>query len=246
MTNYDDDLFDYDPSTEEKASPPSYEEKVTPLSKEEQSFFSEIKDNFDNDSQMFGNLNGSNIAFADSFQTTLNNFVGSQTRTPSFIKSVTESLDELTGGKFSLIHFKNHLETTIARSMHVLYLTSFLNKDSPFDEASEPIQEILNILDLTFDSFYLKTCFHSTLAILQHKLILDRELYKAACSELNIQPDSSLFIEPSEFVDSEHADSFENSSYQKEKFSKINTYLYESTDLIQSISELFVGRNVSF
>jgi hypothetical protein len=242
--NFDDDLFEYDPEVESSPTH-SHQETVTPLSKEEKSFFDNIKDNLDEDIESSGNINGANVAFADSFQVTLYNFIDSQVRNSSFFKSVTQSLDEITSGRFSLIHYKNHLEITISRTMHVLYLTSFLSQDDPLENSSDKIKDLLDLLNLNFNTFYLKTCFHSTFAIMQHKLFLDRQLYIAACNELNQEVHQSLFMEPSDFVESEYADHFESSTYHQDKFSKINSYLYESTDLVKNISSI-LGKDVSF
>lgn len=248
MTNYDDDLFEYDPSLENQNDSKNdlYNESVTPLSKEEKTFFENLKNNFEEDPISLGNIFTGNLVFADSFQYTLNDFIISQIRFATFSKSVTECLDEITQGKFSLINFKNNLETTISRSMHVLYLTSFLNNPSSIADVSPKIIQLMESLNIKYNSFYLKTCFHSTLAILQHKIILDRELYRAACSELQIDPSPYLFLEPTDFVNSEHADNFENSEFLNEKFSKINAYLSESSNLISSIGELFPNKNVSY
>ena len=132
----------------------------------------------------------------------------------------------------------------ISRSLHVLNLTKFLYSEVPF--LSSSMQELLNSMDLKTNPLYFKTCFHSTINILQHKLLLDRQLYNSVCSDLSIDPNPILFLEPADFVMQDQSESFEISNFKDDIFSKINSYLYESTDFLTSINDLFPGKNVSF
>lgn len=244
--SYDDDLFEYDPDLDQVQStvtPSVSNETVTPLSKTEKEFFDSIKNNADDDIESSGNIIGTSLSFAQSFQSTVTAFINTNTQNAAYVKSTIEVLDEITEGRFSLLQYKANLELVISRSMHVLYLTSFLTSDEPFSDSESSIKEVLNLLNLDFNKLYLKTCFHSTLAILQHKLVIDREIYKSTCSHLGVVPHPSLFLEPSEYILSDQ--SFELKDFIDNIYSNITDHIYESTNLLQSISDL-LGKNVTF
>jgi len=246
MPHYDndDDLFDYDPS-EDSSTNTIPEETVTPLTSEEKTFFENIKDNIEEDFSTT-NLNPTQIMFAQSFHKAVSLHIDTGTKSSSFVISVTEALDDLTEGRFSLLNYKNVLEFKISKIMSVLSICSFLDEDIEEIQDEDGIKELLESIGLSLSPMYVDSCFRSTLSILSHILFINRSLYSSTCTALNVEPKEFLFMEPSDYMNSEYSQTIELSNYSQNIENNIVEYLKDNASLLENVSSNYPGKYVSF
>ena len=111
----DDDLFNYDPSTESVNNQPNFSTSSSGT-KYNSDILDSISKKFEDDKDIdtLGML-GIRIKFAQSLIGSYTEFI--QRSVVPFHKAVHETLDEITNGRFSMIHMYNYLEQNILRRL---------------------------------------------------------------------------------------------------------------------------------
>jgi hypothetical protein len=225
----DDDLFDYDPDEETSLFSSTFQPK-------EDSFISKVKENAE-DIEQFAQDNkliyDSKASFAMAFYEATEHYIYSSISEAN-LKSINITLDNLTSGNHSLSTMFYRLELKISRRMHFLSIFETLFSH---DDLSESFTEkFYDIFKIKITPFYLKTCYHSSLAICTHALALDRATYRHLSKKLNIPVKQFLFDSPTQMTVQNHK--LEIQDYEQ----IVNTNIIKAIandGLIQEIAEEF-------
>lgn len=191
MSNYDDnddDLFDYDPDSDQ------IPKNETTTATVDNDFVSSVKDEFDNIAdEENDDINRNKLAIA--FNISTQKFVES-TNKDAYNKSIRVILDKLSNGEFTLLNLFYRLEMRIDRRISFLNLFSELSQDN-FEENSL-VKEVLKLLSTSFTELYISTCYKTTYNIALYTLSIERALYKSLSRRLGIPVRQELFVNPAD------------------------------------------------
>lgn len=194
FANNDDDLFDYDPSTE--TSTPAEDivtnvtEEITGLSKDQEKLLKQVRDNLSNaDADLVGDEKGKvntlRSELYTSFQAAINALVDN-VRVEHFSKAINVTLDELTQGRFSMLNLFYKYELKICRKTTLIALFEKVLLTQNDDEKSPFIETISNLLNIQISPLYIKSSFATTNKILLHSLTIDKIIYQFLAEKLNL------------------------------------------------------------
>lgn len=193
FANNDDDLFDYDPSTETTHTSDNTEtfatEPITGLSKDQEKLLKQVKDNLSNsDADLIeenGKVNTLRSELYTSFQAAINTLV-ENIRVEHFSKAINVTLDELTQGRFSMLNLFYKYEIKICRKTTLIALFDKVLLTQDDDEKSPFIETISKLLNLEISPLYIKSSFAATNKILIHSLTIDKIIYQFLAEKLNL------------------------------------------------------------
>jgi len=195
FANNDDDLFDYDPSSETENSINETNtaeklEEITGLSKDQEKLLQQVKDNITvSDADIIGDTNNKvntlRSELYTSFQAAISLLV-ENIRAEHFSKSVHVTLDELTQGRFSMLNLFYKYELKLARKISLIALFDkvLISKDD--EEKSPFIETISELLKIEISPLYIKSSFSTTNKILVHSFTIDKVIYQFLADKLKM------------------------------------------------------------
>lgn len=239
----DDDLFNYDPSTESVNNEPNFSTSSSGT-KYNSDILDSISKKFEDDKDIdtLGML-GIRIKFAQSLVNSYTEFI--QRSVVPFHKAVHETLDEITNGRFSMIHMYNYLEQNILRRLNIRFLleTAFLDQGN----ISEQFKEFIKNTKMDLDETFIQVHINTTLDINNHVINNERSLYVELAEKLNRVPLSVITSAEPDIGDvleltytsskSYHQDVFEAlfASYSDEQYTQKLSSLYSTEVRISRI-----------
>lgn len=239
----DDDLFDYDPSSETPTSSYSYDSKLNSNPTSDNQVLDDIYRQMDNLVHDSGveRINEFRIRLTDSFYEAYHEFL-SKSSVVAHVESVHITLDEITNGRFSKVYFIKTLEQNIFRRLSIQYLLSAIIDQN--DEDGLTFKEFLAKADIQVTDDFVHMYFSTAFKISSHTVDVERAIYMTACQELNITPNSLIIQE--DLTPSDIAKAFNStaSAFRKNVFNSIYSQLSNSSSLPQALSSIFSSETV--
>ena len=188
----DDDLFDYDPSKDKPKVSHDYISSSSNSKVSNEVYDQITKSIEENDDENYLKVNGLRIKFSQAILNSYDYWISPIGAISSFV-TISQVLDQLTGGRFSSLYLYNYLETSILRRKHIIYLLS-----QTFDQVSrnkdddDSFREFLARLDVKVSDSYIPTYVGTLVRISSHILAKDRAMYITLANKLDIVPNASV------------------------------------------------------
>jgi hypothetical protein len=193
----DDDLFSYDPSTEEKPKEQIYS-SVSDIKSNDNTLLNDLSRNIkNNDDETFDGKTEIRVKLAEAILSSYDKWIASATSV-AYFSTLNTVLDELTGGRFSVMYFYNTVEQKILRRININTLIgeSF---DSKTAEGSKTLKEFLSRIGISYDSPYLSTYVGTLLRISNHILLRERAMYLSLAERLQFTPNPLILQDSPDF-----------------------------------------------
>ena len=237
----DDDLFDYDPSSDKTTS--SYESKINSNPSSDNNVLDDIYRQMDNLVHESGaeHINEFRLRLTDSFYEAYHQFKSKSSLT-AHVESMHLTLDEMTNGRFSKLHFVKHLEQNIFRRLSIHLLISAIVDQQ--DDDGLTFKEFLSKANIQVTDDFVPIYFGTAIKISKHVVNVERAIYMTACQELNITPNSLIIQEdltPSDISKSFHSTS---SDFRRSVFNSIYSQPANSESLPQALSSIFSSETI--
>jgi len=201
----DDDLFDYDPSTEKEK-----QLIYNPVSdiKSDNTLLSDLSRNIkDNDDQTFDGNTEIRIKLAEAILSSYDKWINNASSV-AYFSTLNTMLDELTNGRFSVMYFYSTIEQKILRRININTLIgeSFIVKDG---DNKDTLKQFLTKIGISYDGPYLSTYVGTLVRISNHILFREKAMYLSLAEKLQLpanplvsqdNPDFEKVIEFSKFT----------------------------------------------
>jgi len=186
----DDDLFDYDPSTE-KQKEVSYN-SVSDVKSDNKLLSDLSRDIKDNDDQTFDGNTEIRVKLAEAIIGSYDKWINNASSV-AYFSTLNVMLDELTNGRFSIMYFYNTIEQKILRRININSLIgqSFIVKD---DDDKDVLKQFLAKIGASYDGPYISTYVGTLIRISNHILLRERAMYLSLAEKFQL-PSNPLISE---------------------------------------------------
>ena len=188
----DDDLFSYDPSNEPVKSSKNISSNSSSSSNSD--IYNQISKSIENndDDAIVGN-SALRVKFSQAVLGSYDFWV-SPTTAVAYTQTVSQILEELTGGRFGDLYLYNYLEMTIFRRNNIICLLNETFKEEENSD-SESFRKFLKKLKIDITPSYIPTYIGTLIRISSHLLSQERAMYLALAQKLNVIPNSLILEE---------------------------------------------------
>lgn len=237
----DDDLFDYDPSSDKPTT--SYDSKINTNPTSDNQVLDDIYRQMDNLVHEDGpeSINEFRIRLTDSFYEAYYEF-SNKSSTVAHIESVHMTLDEMTNGRFSKIYFLKTLEQNIFRRLSIHFLISAIIDENEGDGIN--FKEFLAKANIHVSDDFIPVYFTTALKISSHTLDVERSLYMASCNELGVTPNSLVIHDDLTTADVAKGFHPTASTFKKSVFDIVHAEIAKSESFAQAVSNIFNAENI--
>jgi hypothetical protein len=257
ISDNDDDLFDYDPTTDVSSTPEitlntnSSQATFDTQSQMQKDFVDAVKTNLPSNpdadlDESQPTVNAAVSHLYSSFQDAIYSFVGPY-RQEGYVKGVHITLDQLTNGHFSLLNMFHYYEMRIARKMGLVKLFGaiFTSDD---DTVAPFLAELSSLINFNITPLYYSSAFKSTVRMLNHSLTVDRIIYQHLAGKTKLLPRPLLINDLNEVsLDDIHDEiiALEINTFRKDIYSEIMTAFFsaqpndQSDTLSQKLADAF-------
>lgn len=192
----DDDLFSYDPSTE-KINEPVYG-SVSDLNSPDNSLLNDLSRNIkNNDDETFDGKTEVRVKLAEAIISSYDKWLVN-TSSIAYFSTLNTLMDELTGGRFSVMYFYNTIEQKILRRININALIGEAFNSSNNDN-KDTLSQFLSKIGISFDGPYLSTYVGTLLRISNHVLIRERAMYLSLSERLQLTPNPLIVQDSPDF-----------------------------------------------
>lgn len=189
----DDDLFNYDPSQDNR---PKYEPVVTPSTSGSQNkVLDDLYRGIENITNDITNKDASfRVGVADALYEAYQEYLlGSLPL--AHLSSVLQTLDELTDYRFGALQTCRYIEQNIFRRLNIHALIQAILENNARDEEGYTFKEFLQKANIDIPDDFVTVYFSTLFRISNHVLNVERAQYMDLCAKLEITP-NPLAIDP--------------------------------------------------